>query len=64
MPGTKNGAAKGAETKRQKYGDDFFARIGAEGGKKSKGRVISEETRKKISETKKGQQREDNTTSS
>lgn len=33
MPGTKEGGRKGAVTNKAKYGDDFYKRIGAEGGK-------------------------------
>lgn len=34
MPGTINGGRKAAETNKKKYGKDFYARIGAVGGKK------------------------------
>lgn len=34
MPGTINGGKKAAETNKKKYGKDFYARIGANGGKK------------------------------
>lgn len=34
MSGTKTGGAKAAETNKRKYGPDFYARIGREGGKK------------------------------
>lgn len=34
MPGTINGGKKAAETNKKKYGKDFYARIGAAGGKK------------------------------
>lgn len=37
MAGTKAGAQKTAETNRRKYGADYYARIGAIGGKKSRG---------------------------
>ncbi len=33
MAGTKKGGAKAAATNRTKYGADFYARIGAMGGK-------------------------------
>ena len=33
MAGTKKGGAKAAATNRSKYGADFYARIGAMGGK-------------------------------
>jgi general stress protein YciG len=33
MAGTKNGGAKAAATNKSKYGSDFYARIGASGGK-------------------------------
>jgi hypothetical protein len=35
MPGTKEGGAKTAATNKRKFGDDYYARIGAIGGKKS-----------------------------
>lgn len=35
MPGTKEGAAKAAATNRKRYGKDFYAKIGAKGGKMS-----------------------------
>lgn len=35
MPGTKAGGAKAAATNKAKYGEDFYGRIGAEGGKAS-----------------------------
>lgn len=34
MPGTIDGGKRAAETNRRKYGKDFYARIGAAGGKK------------------------------
>ena len=33
MAGTREGGAKAAATNRDKYGKDFYARIGAKGGK-------------------------------
>lgn len=36
MAGNKEGGAKAAATNKQKYGDDFYAKIGAEGGKLGK----------------------------
>ena len=36
MAGTKNGGAKAAATNKNKYGADFYARIGAMGGKLGK----------------------------
>jgi hypothetical protein len=33
MAGTKHGGAKAAATNKAKYGSDFYARIGASGGK-------------------------------
>lgn len=33
MPGTKQGGQKARETNYRKHGRDFYARIGAEGGK-------------------------------
>lgn len=34
MPGTITGGKKAADTNKKKYGKDFYARIGAVGGKK------------------------------
>jgi general stress protein YciG len=34
MSGTKAGGAKAAVTNKEKYGPDFYAKIGAEGGRK------------------------------
>jgi hypothetical protein len=36
MSGTQKGGAAAAKTNRNKYGADFYARIGAMGGKKGK----------------------------
>lgn len=33
MAGSKEGGKQAAATNKRKYGDDFYARIGAEGGK-------------------------------
>lgn len=33
MAGTKNGCRRAAATNKEKYGKDFYARIGARGGK-------------------------------
>jgi len=35
MPGTKAGATKAAITNRKRYGHDFYAKIGAKGGRMS-----------------------------
>jgi len=37
MSGTKDGGVKAAARNKEIYGDDFYKRIGAIGGKKSKG---------------------------
>lgn len=37
MPGTKIGGIKAAETNKRKHGPDFYVRIGALGGQKSRG---------------------------
>ena len=37
MSGTKNGGVKAAATNKQRHGADFYAQIGAKGGKISKG---------------------------
>lgn len=36
IAGTKIGGIKAAKTNKDKYGDGFYAKIGAEGGKKGK----------------------------
>ena len=36
MAGTKDGGAKAAQTNKNKYGSDFYASIGAKGGKRGK----------------------------
>lgn len=36
MAGTKEGGIAASITNKQKYGDDFYARIGAMGGKKGR----------------------------
>jgi uncharacterized protein len=36
MAGTKAGGEAAAKTNKQKYGSDFYAKIGAAGGKKGK----------------------------
>ena len=53
MPGTKEGSAKRIATQRKKYGKDFFARNGALGGAKSKGRKLTQKTKRKISQSQK-----------
>ena len=37
MSGTKTGGALAAKTNKTRHGSDFYARIGAMGGKKSRG---------------------------
>lgn len=37
MPGVREGGLKAAKTNKQKYGADFYKRIGALGGLKSRG---------------------------
>lgn len=37
MPGNKIGGLKAAKTNKAKWGEDFYARIGREGGKNGKG---------------------------
>lgn len=37
MSGTKEGAARAAATNKKKWGEDFYKRIGAIGGRKSRG---------------------------
>lgn len=36
MAGTKDGGTKAADTNKKKYGADFYAKIGAMGGKKGR----------------------------
>lgn len=36
MAGTKNGGRKAASTNKDRYGSDFYAKIGAKGGKKGR----------------------------
>ncbi len=36
MAGTKDGGQAAAETNKKRYGSDFYAKIGAKGGKKGK----------------------------
>ncbi|HEX9153277.1 MAG TPA: KGG domain-containing protein [Candidatus Saccharimonadales bacterium] len=36
MAGTKDGGRAAAETNKKKYGPDFYAKIGAKGGKKGR----------------------------
>lgn len=36
MAGTRDGGAAAAKTNKSKYGADFYAKIGAQGGKKGK----------------------------
>jgi len=37
MPGTKIGGVHAAKTNKERHGEDFYVRIGAIGGKKSRG---------------------------
>ena len=37
MPGTRIGGLKTAETNKQRYGHDYYIKLGAIGGKKSSG---------------------------
>jgi general stress protein YciG len=37
MPGTREGGLKAASTNKKRYGKEFYTRIGAVGGKKSRG---------------------------
>lgn len=37
MAGTRLGGLRAAETNKRKHGNDFYVKIGAEGGKKSTG---------------------------
>lgn len=37
MPGTKAGGLKAAKTTKERYGNDFYVKAGANGGKKSRG---------------------------
>lgn len=51
MGGNEEGAKKAAGTAKQIYGDDHHAKLGAKGGAKSKGRKLSAEHKRKISES-------------
>lgn len=53
MAGTKAGALKAALTRKEKYGADYHAKIGAKGGAAGKGKLVTQETRRKISKAKK-----------
>lgn len=44
MSGTKEGAQKAGKTNKQRHGKDFYARIGAMGGEKSRGGGFTSET--------------------
>ncbi len=37
MPGSKTGGRRAAETNKVRYGEDFYKRVGAAGGRKSRG---------------------------
>ncbi len=37
MPGTYSGGVKAAKTNKERYGEDFYVKIGAKGGAKSRG---------------------------
>lgn len=52
MSGNKESAAKGRDTKLEKYGPDYYSKIGTKGGAATLGRKHTEETKRKISETK------------
>lgn len=64
MPGTKEGAAKATITRQQKYGTDFYAKIGVKGGAAGKGRSLTPETRRRISKSKRRTSRENKQTPS
>lgn len=66
MAGTSDGNKRGAITKKNKFGADFYANIGARGGAKSLGKPRSEATKQKIRDTirRKKEQNENNQTSS
>lgn len=59
MGGSRESALKGVETKKAKYGLDYMAVIAAKGGRGRKGSHHSEETKRKISETKKKAKKEE-----
>jgi hypothetical protein len=46
MAGTEQGGKHAAATNKKKYGADYYARIGAAGGRKSKGRLTTARARK------------------
>ena len=47
MPGTKEGGLKAQATNKARYGDDFYQRIGAVGGQKSRGGGFASQKRGK-----------------
>lgn len=53
MSGTKEGAVIGVRVRKEKYGPDYHAQIGARGGAAGKGRKHSAATKLKISQAKK-----------
>lgn len=50
MPGTTIGGKKAAETNKKVYGDDFFKKIGAKGGLKSRGGGFAAATPEQVRE--------------
>lgn len=57
MPGTKEGGAK-AKAANLAKDPNYYKKIGSLGGKANLGKIVSEETGRKISETKKRRHRE------
>lgn len=62
MPGTKAGAAK-TKAKLLAKDPEYYSKLTVMGGKANKGRKHSEETKRKISESKRRASRENNETS-
>lgn len=50
MPGTQIGGKAAAETNKKKYGDDFYKKIGAKGGLKSRGGGFAAATPEQVRE--------------
>lgn len=51
MPRDRESALKGVATRKEKFGEDYQAKIGSKGGTNGKGWKHSKATRRKISES-------------
>jgi general stress protein YciG len=54
MAGTRKGGLKTAETNKAKYGDDFYKKMGAMGGKISRGGGFAADRQRAIESGRKG----------